>query len=161
MFEIAHESCPPTASFHFRHWTTVLKVSPLHYCERFPLAFYHHAAYKHARTRCSSGSKKIPLFDADDKPQRGHCAHWTVRPPALASKQTPYHPSPTGELSDRSNRELNVSKLLTAMSTLRMDFGLTEDGVLDISDRDGVLLALHLFQVMSGFRSLGDWRHYI
>lgn len=77
----------------------------------------------------------------------------------LASKQPPYRPSPIGELSDRSNRELNVSKLLTAMSTLRMDFGLTEDGVLDISDRDGVLLALHLFQVMAGFRSLGDWRH--
>lgn len=54
----------------------------------------------------------------------------------------------TGELSDQSNRELNVSKLLTAMANLRMDFGLTADDVLEISDRDGVLLALHLFQVM-------------
>lgn len=33
------------------------------------------------------------------------------------------------------------------MAKLKMDFGLTVDGVLDLSDRDGVLLALHLFQV--------------
>lgn len=44
---------------------------------------------------------------------------------------------------------MNASKLLTAMDKLRMDFGLTVDDVLDISDRDGVLLALHLFQVES------------
>eukprot|EP00903_Cladosiphon_okamuranus_P009303 g8875.t1 len=54
----------------------------------------------------------------------------------------------TGELSDLSNRELNVSKLLTAMAKLKMDFGLGADDVLDLSDRDGVLLALHLFQAL-------------
>lgn len=53
----------------------------------------------------------------------------------------------SGELSDRSNREMNALKLLTAMSKLRVDFGLTQDDILDMSDRDGVLLALHLFQV--------------
>lgn len=56
-------------------------------------------------------------------------------------------PGQKGELSDQSNRELNVSKLLTAMAKLKMDFGLMVDDVLDLSDRDGVLLALHLFQV--------------
>lgn len=40
-----------------------------------------------------------------------------------------------------------MSKVLTAMGKLKMDFGLTVDDVLDLSDRDGVLLALHLFQV--------------
>lgn len=40
-----------------------------------------------------------------------------------------------------------MSKLLTAMAKLKMDFGLGVDDVLDLSDRDGVLLALHLFQV--------------
>lgn len=52
-----------------------------------------------------------------------------------------------GELSDQSNRELNASKLLTAMGKLKMDFGLEVDDILELSDRDGVLLALHLFQV--------------
>lgn len=33
------------------------------------------------------------------------------------------------------------------MTKLKMDFGLGVDDVLDLSDRDGVLLALHLFQV--------------
>ena len=33
------------------------------------------------------------------------------------------------------------------MSTLKMDFGITTEDVLNISDRDGVLLALHLFQM--------------
>lgn len=45
-----------------------------------------------------------------------------------------------------SNREQNASKLLTAMASLKMDFGITREDVLNISDRDGVLLALHLFQ---------------
>lgn len=53
-----------------------------------------------------------------------------------------------GELSDQSNRQLNASKLLTAMANLRIDFGLTTEDVLEISNRDGVLLALHLFQVI-------------
>lgn len=56
-------------------------------------------------------------------------------------------PFEKGELSDLSNREQNASKLLTAMGTLKMDFGITTEDVLKISDRDGVLLALHLFQV--------------
>lgn len=51
-----------------------------------------------------------------------------------------------GELSDESNRRQNVSKFLRAMVLLRMDFGLTEEDMLNLSDRDGVLLALHLFQ---------------
>lgn len=66
--------------------------------------------------------------------------------PNQAQRHTAKHVA-TGELSDQSNREANVSKLLTAMSKLRMDFGLTVDDMLEISDRDGVLLALHLFQV--------------
>lgn len=35
------------------------------------------------------------------------------------------------------------------MVKLKMDFGLSVDDMLDLSDRDGVLLALHLFQVKS------------
>lgn len=61
-----------------------------------------------------------------------------------------------GELSDLSNREQNASKLLTAMSALKMDFGITTEDVLNISDRDGVLLALHLFQVRSN-ATLEGW----
>lgn len=62
-----------------------------------------------------------------------------------------------GELSDQSNRELNVSKLLTAMAKLKMDFGLGVDDVLELSDRDGVLLALHLFQVKPNKSEKNGW----
>lgn len=42
------------------------------------------------------------------------------------------------------------------MTKLRIDFGLSADDVLDISDRDGVLLALHLFQVSRVKHSTAD-----
>lgn len=64
-----------------------------------------------------------------------------------------------GELSDESNRQENVSKFLRAMVFLRMDFGLTEEDMLNLSDRDGVLLALHLFQATALARSCPP--HYL
>lgn len=64
-----------------------------------------------------------------------------------------------GELSDESNRRQNVSKLLRAMAFLRMDFGLTEEDMSNLSDRDGVLLALHLFQATALARSCSPRRY--
>ncbi|CAM9742155.1 unnamed protein product, partial [Ectocarpus fasciculatus] len=94
--------------------------------------------------------KRVSTFSADladgsilCQAVASHVPHFTVKGGPLHGF-IPVHS--TGELSDLSNRELNASKLLTAMGKLKMDYGLGVDDILDLSDRDGVLLALHLFQ---------------
>ncbi|CAM9172605.1 unnamed protein product [Choristocarpus tenellus] len=94
--------------------------------------------------------KRITSFSEDIRDGALLCQLVASHVPQLVEKDFPLHNFTsvysTGALSDKSNREANASKLLLAMKEINNDIGLTTRDVLEVSSKNGVLLALHLFQ---------------
>ncbi|CAM9334154.1 unnamed protein product [Discosporangium mesarthrocarpum] len=100
----------------------------------------------------TSIARRVTTFDDDFKDGAVLCQLIASHAPYLTEKGFPLHNfipvHSTGELSDFSNCEANASKFLSAMTTLRMGMDLRTENILQGCAKNGVLLALHLFQAL-------------